>query len=167
MIIGGSNNFINDASSNIQLFNSEGVEVNTPVSKFFGVNLDSTSVPAEDTINLANHIVIGVNGIERFQPHVATAVTADFTIDGSHMIYEINLDTIGVDITCNWDAITYPIQVTFKIVSNTGGLNLIINDSSGFSPPLTLDSVAMPVSLLLATNDAMTIYSNGVKLYII
>lgn len=165
MIIGGSYNFIDDQSSGVQLFNSDNVET-ANIDNFFGVNLDENSTVTSDAINLQDSLIIGVNGVQRYRPHIET-VSADFTIDGSHMIYEINLDTIGVDITCNWDAITYPIQVTFKIVSNTGGLNLIINDTSGFSPPLTLDGVAMPVTLALATNDALTIYSNGVKLYTI
>ena len=167
MIIGGSNNFIDDQSSDVQLFNSTGIET-ANIDNFMGVNLTSTSTVISDAINLQDSLIVGVNGVQRFRPHIET-ISADFTIDGLNTIYEINLDSIGVDITCYWDVAAYPIQVTFKIVSNTGGLNFIIDETSSpaMSPSPTLDGNALPFTTGLVTYESITVYSNSLTLRVI
>jgi hypothetical protein len=166
-ILGGSGNFINDTSSNVEIINSTSVFADS-IDNFMGVNLDSSSVIESDMVNLQDTVVIYSNGLAAVKPRVAL-VTSDFTIDGTYSIYEINLDTIRVDITCYWDVATYPIQIVFKIVSNTGGLNFIIDETSSpaISPPPTIDGNVLPFSTGLMTNESLTVYSNSLTLRII
>jgi len=167
MIIGGSNNFIDDNSSNVQLFNSNNVET-ANIDNFMGVNLDANSTVVSDAINLQDTVLIYSDGLAAIKPRVLR-VTSDFTVDGSYSIYEIDLDSIGVDITCTWDVAAYPIQIVFKITSNTGGLNFIIDEvsSPAMSPPPTIDGNALPFSTSLVTWESLTVYSNSLFLRII
>ena len=103
-----------------------------------------------------------INGLVAPRPGIL-AVTADFTINGLYSIYEIDLDSTGIDITCTWDAATYPIEVTFKIVSNTSALNFIITESASG----TIDGNATPFTTGLITWESLTTYSNGTNLRII
>lgn len=164
MIIGGESNFISEGSENVQLFNSSEV-VTEAVNNFFGIGLSSTSEVSSNSINFYDSVKIfggADGGLAAIKPRVLE-VTGDFTIDGNYSIYEIDLDSIGTDVTCSWDIVTYPIQVTFKVVSNTSGLDFIISETSSpaLSPPATLDGNTFPVTTGLIENEALTIYSNG------
>jgi hypothetical protein len=167
MIIGGSNNFIDDNSSNVELFNSVGVET-ANIDNFMGVNLDANSTVVSNAINLADSLIIYSDGLAASKPRVLR-VTSDFTVDGSYSIYEIDLDSIGVDITCTWDAVATVCQVVFKVVSNTGGLDFIIDDISSppSSPPQTIDGQSLPHTTGLIENESITVYSNGTNLKVI
>jgi hypothetical protein len=145
-IIGGSGNFIPPVVESFVLINSENYAATTDDN-------NTTRIGGSQ---------------QATQPNVLR-VTSDFTIDGLYQIYEIDLDTIGVDITCTWDAVVYPYQITFKIVSNTSALDFIIDDmtSPPSSPPQTIDGSSLPFTTNMVTYDAITIYSNGTNLNVI
>jgi hypothetical protein len=145
-IIGGNGNFIPPAVESFVLINSENYVATTDDS-------NTTRIGGSQ---------------QAITPNVLR-VTSDFSVDGMYQIYEIDLDTIGVDITCTWDAVAYPYQVTFKIVSNTSALDFIIDDmtSPPSSPPQTIDGSSLPFTTNMVTYDAITIYSNGTNLNVI
>jgi hypothetical protein len=143
-------------ANNIQLINCSGVIVKGDVERFIALGVDGLEV--DNTYN--NTIIIG-HVMGALRPNVS-AVTTDFTIDGKYQIYEIDLDTTGIDITCTWDAVAYPYQITFKIVSNTSALDFIINGGAA-----TIDGYATPFTTGLITWESLTIYSNGTNLRII
>jgi hypothetical protein len=160
MVSGGSGNYISNSAQSAELFNGTDVVVNN-VSNFMGVNLTKTSEVSSNLINLQDKVKVYSDGHGALGPRVLR-VTSDFTIDGKYSIYEIDLDSTGVAITCTWDVYTYPIQVEFKIVSNTGSYAFYIDDNN--SPVTTIDGNAMPYTTGMATNDAKIIYSNGTTL---
>jgi len=140
----------------IQLINCSGVTVHGDVERFIGLGVDGLTI--DNTYS--NSILIG-HRVSPLKP-VITPVTADFTIDGKTSIYEIDLDVTGIGITCTWDAVAYPIQVVFKIVSNTSAVDFFIDCGL-----VTIDGNVSPYTTGLITNDSLTVYSNGTVLYII
>jgi hypothetical protein len=140
----------------IQLINCSGVTVHGDVERFIGLGVDGLTI--DNTYS--NSILIG-HSVAPLKP-VITPVTADFTIDGKTSIYEIDLDVTGIGITCTWDAVAYPIQVVFKIVSNTSAVDFFIDCGL-----VTIDGNVSPYTTGLITNDSLTVYSNGTVLYII
>ena len=133
--------------------------------------MSSTSEVSSNSINFYDTVKIfggADGGMAAIKPRVLE-VTSDFTIDGNYSIYEVNLDSIGTDITCSWDIVAYPIEVTFKIVSNSGNYDFVITDISSpvLSPPSLLDGQPLPYTTDLIENEAVTIYSNGQNLHII
>ena len=154
-ILGGSANYIANGADNIQLVGCVGVVVNGDVENFIGVNLTNRVIDS----SYSNSTIVG-----KQNPRILR-VTADFTIDGLYDIYEIDLDTAGLNITCTWDVDIYPIQVSFKMYSNTSALDFIIDDVN--SPTTTIDGNALPFTTGLITYESLTVYSNRLKLNII
>jgi hypothetical protein len=158
-ILGGSGNFIAFGASFISLINCTGVVVEGNVTNFAAIGLSNTRIDSTYS-----------NTIETIadKPKILR-VTSDFTIDGNYDIYEVDLDSIGVPITCTWDAVAHPIQVVFKIVSNASGMAFTIDDitSPPSSPPQTIDGNSLPWISGLVTYDSITVYSNGTSLNII
>lgn len=140
----------------IQLINCSGVTVHGDVERFIALGVDSLVID-----NTYSGILLIGHEVAPFRP-VVTPVTEDFTVDGRTAIYEINLDTTGIGITCTWDAAAYPIQVVFKIVSNTSGVSFIIDGGAA-----TIDGNASPFTTGLVTYESLTVYSNGTNLNII
>lgn len=167
MVSGGSGNYISNSAESVEVFNSTDLVVNG-VENFLGVNLDSTSEVLSDMINLQDKVKIYSDGVGALAPRVLR-VTSDFTVDGKYAIYEIDLDTVGVAITCTWDAVLYPVQVVFKIVANTSNIAFYIDDQTSppSSPPQTLDGNSLPYDTGLLTYESITVYSNGTNLNII
>lgn len=154
-ILGGQQNYIAFGADNCHLIGCENVVVAGNVVNFVGVNLTNQYID----YTFSNQTIIGKN-----DPRILR-VTADFTIDGLYDIYEIDLDSIGVGITCTWPVTDYPIQVTFKIYANTSALDFKIDDNN--SPSSTIDGNALPYTTGLVTYKAITVYSNGTTLHII
>ena len=166
LITGGNKNFIANSSEDIVLMNSDNVQV-VGVENFVGANLNEDSEVADDMINLQDKVKIYSDGHGALAPRVLR-VTSDFTVDGKYSIYEIDTGTAGLAITATWDAVAYPVEVTFKMIDDSGG-GLSIDDMSSppSSPPQTIDGNTMPWVTGLLTNDSITVYSNGTNLYII
>ena len=164
-IIGGNNNFIGNKSQSVTLINSENALVVTE-ENFLGVGLDENSEVDSNMVNLMDKVKIYSDGHGALAPRTLR-VTEDFTIDGKYSIYEIDTSIIGVAITCTWDAVEYPIEVTFKMIDSTSG-SLIIDDmtSPPSSPPQTIDGNSMPWNTAMITNDSLIVYSNGTNLKI-
>lgn len=160
MVMGGSGNFIAASAESIILQNCTNVLVGSDVENFMGVGLSDLAI--DNTYS--NTTLIG-NPVGAIKPRTLQ-VTGDFTIDGKYQIYEIDLDTAAADINCTWVAATYPIQVVFKIVSNTGGYDFIIT-TDPLPTGMLIDGNAIPYTTLLTTNDAIKVYSNGTNLYMI
>lgn len=161
LIVGGSGNFITEESESVMLIGSTDVQPTESIENFFGVGLSSSSEVISNEVNLFNNFRVTNLGVLPFV-QVAQTMNADFTVDGSVRVYLIDLDSIGVDVTCFWNPANYPIQLTFKIVSNTGNLNFII-DASG----QTIDGFASPFTTGAIENDSYEIISDGNNLYII
>lgn len=161
MIVGGSGNFIPEESESVMLIGSTDVQPTESIENFFGVGLSSSSEVISNEVNLFNNFRVTNLGVLPFV-QVAQTMNADFTVDGSVRVYLIDLDSIGVDVTCFWNPANYPIQLTFKIVSNTSNLNFII-DASG----QTIDGFASPFTTGAIENDSYEIISDGNNLYII
>jgi hypothetical protein len=153
-ILGGSGNYIAFGADSVSLQGCTGVVVNGDVRNFTGVNLVNRTIDS----TFSNSSILGKNKSKVLR------VTESFTIDGLYDVYEIDLDSIGVAITCTWSVATYPIQVEFKIVSNAGSYAFTIDDNN--SPVTTIDGFPLPYPTGMATNDAMTVYSNGSTLKI-
>ena len=141
----------------IQLINCSGVTVHGDVDRFIALGVDSLVID-----NTYSGVLLIGHEVAPFRP-VVTRVTSDFTVDSRTAIYEIDLDTTGIAFTCTWDAVAYPIQVVFKIVSNTGAYAFSISESGGG----TIDGNASPYATGLTTYGSLTVYSNGTNLYII
>lgn len=140
----------------IQLINCSGVTVHGDVDRFIALGVDSLVID-----NTYSGVLLIGHSLAAIKP-VITSVTDNFTIDGRTAIYEVDLDAIGVGITCTWDVAAYPIQVVFKITDNTSGAPLIIDCGAA-----TIDGNASPWTTGLVTYDSLTIYSNGTNLNII
>jgi hypothetical protein len=171
MVSGGSGNFIANSSDSVSLFNSTDAIV--VEDNFFGVNLDSDSEIESNMINLQDKVKIYSDGHGALTPRVLR-VTADFVVDGTYSIYEIDLDTgsgglPGFNITATWDAVAYPVTVTFKMVSNAGARAFYIDDmtSPPSSPAQTIDGNSMPYTTGMLVYDSITAYSNGTNIFII
>lgn len=154
-IIGGNGNHIGYGAVNVSLQSCTGVVVRGDVSNFTGVGL-----PAMIIDKSYSGKVLIFNNAPRIK-----RVTANFSIDGLYDIYEIDLDSIGVAITCTWDVYNYPIKVTFKVVANASVADFKITDNG--SPSTTIDGSALPYTTGLATYGKITVYSNKAKLYTI
>ena len=161
MIVGGSGNFIPEESESVMLIGSNNVQPTEAIDTFFGVGVseaESNSVNFFDALRVNGGTDAGIS----YERKVFEVQNQDFTVDGSVRVYLIDLDSIGVDVTCFWDPANYPIQLTFKIVSNTSNLNFII-DASG----QTIDGFASPFTTGAIENDSYEIISDGTNLYII
>jgi len=167
MIVGGNNNFISNSAESVAILNSTELTV-VGESNFLGVNLSVDSEVGSNMINLQDNVKIYSDGMGAIKPRVLR-VTADFTVDGTYDIYEIDLDSIGVAITANWDVAAYEHKVTFKIVANTYNIAFYIdeNNSPPVSPPPQIDGNALPYDTGMITYESITVYSNGTNLYII
>lgn len=157
-IIGGNNNFIAFGSKNVSLINCTGVFTNGDLINFIGVGLSNMVIDGTFSNKKIDASKIKVK-----------RVTSDFTIDGTVDVYELDLDSIGVGITCIWDAVAFPIYQVFKIVSNSSYSAFTFDESSSPapSPAQTIDNNSMPYALTLTVNDAIRVYSNGSNLKII
>lgn len=164
MIVGGSGNFIPEESESVMLIASDDFQPTARVTNFLGVGLNSTSEIESDSVNLFDSLKVngGTDAGIRYERKVFEIQNQDFTVDGSVRVYLIDLDSIGVDVTCFWNPANYPIQLTFKIVSNSSSLNFII-DASG----QTIDGFASPFTTGAVENDSYEIISDGTNLYII
>ncbi len=140
----------------IQLINCSGVTVHGDVDRFIAMGVDSLVID-----NTYSGVLLIGHEVAPFRP-VVTRVTSDFTVDGRTAIYEIDLDTTGIAFTCTWDAVAYPIQLTFKCVANTSVANFSIDGGAA-----TIDGNASPYVTGMATYDSITVYSNGTNLFII
>ena len=140
----------------IQLINCSGVTVHGDVDRFIALGVDSLVID-----NTYSGVLLIGHEVAPFRP-VITPITEDFTIDGKTSIYEINLDVTGIGITCTWDVVAYPIQVVFKIVSNTGAYVFSIDGGVA-----DVDGNASPYATGLVSYDSLTVYSNGTNLNII
>lgn len=161
MIVGGENNFINEESQSVSLIGSENVQLQDTVDTFVGVGLTSTSLIESNSVNLFDSFRVNSSGMS-YESKTFQTVTGDFTVDGKTRVYLIDLDSIGVPVTCVWDAALYPIQLTFKIVSNTSNIDFIID--GGTAP---VDGNTSPFTTGAITNDSYEAYSDGSHIYII
>jgi len=161
MIVGGENNFINEESQSVSLIGSENVQLQDTVDTFVGVGLTSTSLIESNSVNLFDSFRVNSSGMS-YESKTFQTVTGDFTVDGKTRVYLIDLDSIGVPVTCVWDATMYPIQLTFKIVSNTSNIDFIID--GGTAP---VDGNTSPFTTGAITNDSYDAYSDGSHIYII
>jgi hypothetical protein len=161
MIVGGSNNFINEESEAVTFIGSEDVQLQDTVDTFLGVGLTSTSEIESNSVNLFDSFRVNSSGMS-YESKTFQTVTSDFTVDGKTRVYLIDLDSIGVPVTCFWDATLYPIQLTFKIVSNTSNIDFIID--GGTAP---VDGNTSPFTTGAITNDSYEAYSDGSHIYII
>jgi hypothetical protein len=111
--------------------------------------------------NFFESFKVNPTGVEAFKV-TTLQVNTDFEVEGDVQVYEVDLDTIGVNITADWDA-TLNFEVTFKIIANSGGTDLIINNTKvGGSVELSGSSI----TLTPATMDCITFYSNGNDIFI-
>ncbi len=111
--------------------------------------------------NTYNDMILIGHSLGALKPSIAQK-DFDFTVDGKHQIYEVDLDALGTDVVAEWNPTTTICQVTFKIVSNTGVYLFKIKSAPG-----TIDGNVSPYDTGAVTNSAYTVYSNGSNLYII
>ena len=102
-MITGSNNFISDAASNIQLINCTGVQVGAGVENFVGFNLTDTSVTREDSNSFKSGALIDSQIKDRQRVVMdSTDTTIDYNtylIDATSTDITLTLKDIGEKIT--------------------------------------------------------------------
>jgi len=134
---------------------TKNIIVASDVEGFVGVGVKDKTID-----NSYNDTMLIESKVASIRPNVGT-VTGNFTIDGKYQVYEIDLDTIGVGVTCTWDATAFPIRVTFKIINNSYSAPFTISNTSGGG----IDGTPSPYITGMVSMESRTYYASGTELY--
>jgi hypothetical protein len=160
MIVGGSNNFINEESEAVTFIGSEDVQLQDTVDTFLGVGLDSTSEIESNSVNFFDNFRVNQNGVLPFR-QVAETKSSDFTVDGTSLVYFIDLSVN--DIVATFDMVaTTGMKITFIILPHTGSKKLTFSENTGVA---TINGLAMPEDASGHDYDWYNIANDGNNLY--
>ena len=160
MIVGGENNFINEESEAVTFIGSEDVQLQDTVDTFLGVGLDSTSEIESNSVNFFDNFRVNQNGVLPFR-QVAETKSSDFTVDGTSLVYFIDLSVN--DIVATFDMVaTTGMKITFIILPHTGSKKLTFSENTGVA---TINGLAMPEDASGHDYDWYNIANDGNNLY--
>lgn len=160
-IWGGSDNFIADGATNIQLINCTNVTVQGDVTDFIGIGLNNTTIIGLDSNKTINNTYVAP------PTNKTLLVQNDFTIDGTYTNYLIDTSltgTAGLSLFCTWPAALTGLQINFKIIDATGAFRITSDDTA-----LTIDGNALPYNTGLVLYDSLTVFMNSInnEMYIV
>jgi hypothetical protein len=155
MIVGGSNNFINEESEAVTLIGSEDVRLNDTVENFLGVGLDSTSEIQSNSVNFFDVFRVSDSGVTIKEKWLT--VTSDFTVDGSYSGYYI--DASSGDITMTVD-VALTDDRPYNIIRIDSSINRVYIDATSVYGTENFIGNALPYDLGLIQHEALPLITN-------